>query len=348
MGKLIDMVEGEMSNKAFPVLFFDKFITNKVTPKEYTSEFYFPLSVYNPKYVKEDERMEDFSHVFHSNEKFFIITDKSSLINKWYKSTKDTILLHGIGIDEDENLAEISLDKNLFIGENSGGGARNLLESILITCFTEYAPWELVVDYYSYKEDWVWLYNNFPHVENVTISTTRREILENLQNLREEMKKRNKLFVSTGVQSYDEFRNKFTYCKNNKIANSASLPRKLIVIDSVEELLCDINDTELLGTLANLLNEGPNYGYHFILFDGMITYEHAKFIKAHCDLIAVKGCYTRVSYAFLDNDLGDSIYGNKTKVVMKDKVYTVPFISDDCSKVHATLLNYLMCALRNK
>lgn len=61
-----------------------------------------------------------------------------------------------------------------------------------------------------------------------------------------------------------------------------------------------------------------------------IQYCNSEFIKDHCAIIGLKGTSPWKSKEYLDNDLATSIFGDKTKIAIKDKdkckLYQVPYI----------------------
>ena len=142
------------------------------------------------------------------------------------------------------------------------------------------------------------------------------------------------------------------------------MPAKIIVIDHIENLfrleqyaktrgkngdeIAKLNGTadkildtmtndeikkykdSILSALAKLMSAGAKYGYHFILTSDDIQYCNSEFIKDHCEIIGLKGTSPWKSKEYLDNDLATSIFGDKTKIAIKDKakckLYQVPYI----------------------
>ena len=284
----------------------------------------------------------------------------------WFKTAVNGIDLDGIGIDAGGTLAKLTLDGNLFVGCSSGGSAHAALFTMLIGLFHEYSPYELKYRELHCNE-WSFLPSlvDFPHCESETRVDNPIIFLNVLKEIQREMKERRNRFSDVDAKDFNEYRRK---CNGVSIGSSATmpttLPTKIIVIDHIENLfrleqyaktrgkngdeIAKLNGTademfdvmtndeikkykdSILSALAKLMSAGAKYGYHFILTSDDIQYCDSEFIKDHCEIIGLKGTSPWKSKEYLDNDLATSIFGDKTKIAIKDKakckLYQVPYI----------------------
>lgn len=284
----------------------------------------------------------------------------------WFKTAVNGIDLDGIGIDAGGTLAKLTLDGNLFVGCSSGGSAHAALFTMLIGLFHEYSPYELKYRELHCNE-WSFLPSlvDFPHCESETRVDNPIIFLNVLKEIQREMKERRNRFSDVDAKDFNEYRRK---CNGVSIGSSATMPTtmptKIIVIDHIENLfrleqyaktrgkngdeIAKLNGTademfdvmtndeikkykdSILSALAKLMSAGAKYGYHFILTSDDIQYCDSEFIKDHCEIIGLKGTSPWKSKEYLDNDLATSIFGDKTKIAIKDKdkckLYQVPYI----------------------
>lgn len=278
----------------------------------------------------------------------------------WFKTAVNGIDLDGIGIDAGGTLAKLTLDGNLFVGCSSGGNAYAALFTMIIGLFHEYSPYEL-----KYRElhcnEWSFLPSlvDFPHCESETRVDNPIIFLNVLKEIKREMEERQNRFFDVDAKDFNEYRRK---CNGVNTESSATMPAKIIVIDHIENLfrleqyaktrgkngdeIAKLNGTadkildtmtndeikkykdSILSALAKLMSAGAKYGYHFILTSDDIQYCNSEFIKDHCEIIGLKGTSPWKSKEYLDNDLATSIFGDKTKIAIKDKckLYQVPYI----------------------
>lgn len=278
----------------------------------------------------------------------------------WFKTAVNGIDLDGIGIDAGGTLAKLTLDGNLFVGCSSGGNAYAALFTMIIGLFHEYSPYEL-----KYRElhcnEWSFLPSlvDFPHCESETRVDNPIIFLNVLKEIKREMEERQNRFFDVDAKDFNEYRRK---CNGVNTGSSATMPAKIIVIDHIENLfrleqyaktrgkngdeIAKLNGTadkildtmtndeikkykdSILSALAKLMSAGAKYGYHFILTSDDIQYCNSEFIKDHCEIIGLKGTSPWKSKEYLDNDLATSIFGDKTKIAIKDKckLYQVPYI----------------------
>lgn len=284
----------------------------------------------------------------------------------WFKTAVNGIDLDGIGIDAGGTLAKLTLDGNLFVGCSSGGSAHAALFTMLIGLFHEYSPYELKYRELHCNE-WSFLPSlvDFPHCESETRVDNPIIFLNVLKEIQREMKERRNRFSDVDAKDFNEYRRK---CNGVSIGSSATMPTtmptKIIVIDHIENLfrleqyaktrgkngdeIAKLNGTadkildtmtndeikkykdSILSALAKLMSAGAKYGYHFILTSDDIQYCNSEFIKDHCEIIGLRGTSPWKSKEYLDNDLATSIFGDKTKIAIKDKdkckLYQVPYI----------------------
>lgn len=284
----------------------------------------------------------------------------------WFKTAVNGIDLDGIGINAGGTLAKLTLDGNLFVGCSSGGSAHAALFTMLIGLFHEYSPYELKYRELHCNE-WSFLPSlvDFPHCESETRVDNPIIFLNVLKEIQREMKERRNRFSDVDAKDFNEYRRK---CNGVSIGSSATMPTtmptKIIVIDHIENLfrleqyaktrgkngdeIAKLNGTademfdvmtndeikkykdSILSALAKLMSAGAKYGYHFILTSDDIQYCDSEFIKDHCEIIGLKGTSPWKSKEYLDNDLATSIFGDKTKIAIKDKakckLYQVPYI----------------------
>ena len=280
----------------------------------------------------------------------------------WFKTAANEIDLDIIGIDDEDALAKLTLDENLFIGCSSGGNAYTALFTMIIGLFHEYSPYEL-----KYRElhcnDWSFLPSvvDLPHCESETRVDNPIIFLNVLKEIKREMEERQNRFFDVNAKDFNEYRRK---CNGVSTGSSVTMPAKIVVIDHIENLfrleqyaktrgkdgdeIAKLNGTadkildtmtndeikkykdSILSALAKLMSAGAKYGYHFILTSDDIQYCNSEFIKDHCEIIGLRGTSPWKSKEYLDNDLATSIFGDKTKIAIKDKdkykLYQVPYI----------------------
>ena len=269
----------------------------------------------------------------------------------WFKTAVNGIDLDGIGIDAGGTLAKLTLDGNLFVGCSSGGNAYAALFTMIIGLFHEYSPYEL-----KYRElhcnEWSFLpfLVDFSHCESETRVDNPIIFLNVLKEIKREMEERQNRFFDVDAKDFNEYRRK---CNGVNTGSSATMPAKIIVIDHIENLfrleqyaktrgkngdeIAKLNGTadkildtmtndeikkykdSILSALAKLMSAGAKYGYHFILTSDDIQYCNSEFIKDHCEIIGLRGTSPWKSKEYLDNDLATSIFGDKTKIAIKDK-----------------------------
>lgn len=237
---------------------------------------------------------------------------------------------------------------------------------MLIGLFHEYSPYELKYRELHCNE-WSFLPSlvDFPHCESETRVDNPIIFLNVLKEIQREMKERRNRFSDVDAKDFNEYRRK---CNGVSIGSSATMPTtmptKIIVIYHIENLfrleqyaktrgkngdeIAKLNGTademfdvmtndeikkykdSILSALAKLMSAGAKYGYHFILTSDDIQYCNSEFIKDHCEIIGLKGTSPWKSKEYLDNDLATSIFGDKTKIAIKDKakckLYQVPYI----------------------
>lgn len=284
----------------------------------------------------------------------------------WFKTAVNGIDLDGIGIDAGGTLAKLTLDGNLFVGCSSGGNAYAALFTMIIGLFHEYSPYELKYRELHCNE-WSFLPSlvDFPHCESETRVDNPIIFLNVLKEIKREMEERQNKFSDVDAKDFNEYRRK---CNGVNTGSSATMPTtmptKIIVIDHIENLfrleqyaktrgkdgdeIAKLNGTadeildtmtndeikkykaSILSALAKLMSAGAKYGYHFILTSDDIQYCNSEFIKDHCEIIGLKGTSPWKSKEYLDNNLATSIFGDKTKIAIKDKdkckLYQVPYI----------------------
>lgn len=152
----------------------------------------------------------------------------------WFKTAANGIDLDGIGIDDEDALAKLTLDGNLFVGCSSGGNAYTALFTMIIGLFHEYSPYEL-----KYRElhcnEWSFLPSlvDFPHCESETRVDNPIIFLNVLKEIQREMKERRNRFSDVDAKDFNEYRRK---CNGASAENSATMPAKIIVIDHIENL----------------------------------------------------------------------------------------------------------------
>lgn len=318
-----------MKGDANLVLFFNEFYRKFIEPQANNLNY---ISAYNTKY--------------------------------WFKTTENGIDLDTIGINAKGTLAKLTLNKNLFIGCSSGENAYAALFTMIIGLFHEYSPYELKYEELHCNE-WSFLPSllDFPHCESEIRVDNPIIFLNVLKEIQKEMKERQNKFSDVDAKDFNEYRRK---CNGVGIESSATIPAKIIVIDHIENLfrleqyartrgedgdeiaklngtasaILDVMSTTeiksckdtILTALANLMEVGSTYGYHFILTSDDIQYCDSKFIKNHCEMIGLKGTSPWKSKEYLGNDLAKSIFGDKTKIVIMNEnnctIYQVPYIPE--------------------
>ena len=145
------------------------------------------------------------------------------------------------------------------IGGATGTGKTILLHNVICNGARLYPPDELVFFLLDYKEGTEFkVYDKLPHVQVLSIESSRQFGLSALQYLQEEIKRRGKLFKSeVAVSNIAQYRSK----------TGESLPRILVIIDEFQYLLKghDKLRTQAAGMLDDISRRGRSFGVHVIL-----------------------------------------------------------------------------------
>jgi len=149
---------------------------------------------------------------------------------------------------------------NLIVGV-PGSGKSALLETLIFNGAYMYSPNNLVFQFLDFKDGvtaQVFVDNKIPHMKVVSARNNFEDGLVILQNILDEVKRRNDLFKSRGesITSIVQY--------NQGIPTDEILPRIVIVIDECQEIIEGDNDN-CRKFIDTILRKGRSVGIHTVL-----------------------------------------------------------------------------------
>ena len=142
------------------------------------------------------------------------------------------------------------------LAATTGAGKSNFYHALILGLARRYSPKELRMYLIDGKNGVEFeAYKSFPHVEVVSLKSSSElsgSILEELVN---ETKRRNKLFVDSGVNSFDDYRKD----------PSHEMPRVLLLIDEYQVLFEGDDAMKASQNLYSLTSQARSAGIHLLL-----------------------------------------------------------------------------------
>lgn len=207
---------------------------------------------------------EDIKHII--NQEFDPIKYKgtpSSIKDlPWGEQTDENILIQ-LNSSSLSNIVNIFLNDNkedLWIFTNDEDESNNLYVQIINDLVQRYSPNELQLSIYGGKNDLTESLLQLSHIKTIVESNNGVFLLGLIEDIENEIDKRNKCFAETGIQNvtYQEFR------KNT----NKSMPRIVVFINNLHVALKNSTDqfsNFLIDKFGKLINSCNQYGIHLIV-----------------------------------------------------------------------------------
>lgn len=171
-----------------------------------------------------------------------------------------------------------------FISGGVGSGKTTLLHMLITSAIMHYKPSDLELWLVDYKEAEFAFYtrNCPPHVRYVVADNSSEISYSIIDEIKEEIDRRAKLFISVQVKDFVEYRES-NYGKNNP------LPRLLIIIDEFHRMAQAAQDeTEYKTVMENIFAEARSHGVVLLLCDQQISNGLSGLSTKSKDLICVR------------------------------------------------------------
>ena len=204
-----------------------------------------------------------------------------------YRSSREGLTIP-FAVDADGEIVDLKIGYDLsahgFICGGTGSGKTTLLHMIITSAVMHYHPSELELWLVDYKiaEFSFYMRNCPPHVRYVVADTSSEISYSILDEIEEEIRRRNRAFVSAGVKDYAEYR-ECPYSKSN------SMPRLLILVDEFHRMAqAAQEETEYKVALENIFSEARSAGIVLLLSDQQISNGLSGLSQKSRDLISVR------------------------------------------------------------
>ncbi len=183
-----------------------------------------------------------------------------------YRSSREGLTIP-FAVDADGEIVDLKIGYDLsahgFICGGTGSGKSTLLHMIITSAVMHYHPSELELWLVDYKiaEFSFYMRNCPPHVRYIVADTSSEISYSILDEIKEEIRRRNRAFVSAGVKDYAEYR-ECPYSKSN------SMPRLLILVDEFHRMARAVQEKmEYKVVLKNILLEACHVGISLLFCD---------------------------------------------------------------------------------
>jgi len=179
-------------------------------------------------------------------------------------------------------LGATNSEHHVLLAGKTGSGKSNLLHVLIHTLCEKYPPDELDLYLLDYKESTefnIYAASPLPHARLVATESDSEYGVTVLQHLVGELEKRGRIFKSTDVRDFAEYRK----------VSGAHLPRVLLVIDEFQVLFSESRQVAETAEqlLSQLLKQGRSFGIHILLATQTLKGINAQSIGS---LITQLGC----------------------------------------------------------
>lgn len=271
----------------------------------------------------------------------------------WFNTTMKGINVR-LGYDRGDSGKPSAIDLSdnvvhMMLGGATGVGKSVALNTAICNILLEYPPWEVDVYLGDFKKVEGARYANripTPHMKIVAATGSTEFILSMYNELIREMNDRQSLFVKTGVQKVEDFRNKF----------GLVMPRVILIVDEFTQQYENIKASEALGNdsagedkkevdaaLSAIARLGRSMGIHMLLSSQQLDSLDSGVANQFAAGVTLKAS-PAVSTSLIGNDAGASICGkgkgyynmNKSaKNVMDNVLVRIPYLKSEQSDEEA-------------
>ena len=178
-------------------------------------------------------------------------------------------------VDSHGQLVELKIGYDLsaygFINGGVGSGKTTLLHTIITSAIMHYSPRELELWLVDYKIAEFAFYTNHcpPHIKYIVADKSNELTYSVIENIEEEIDRRERLFVKSQVKDYEHYRE-----KQLTQPSLQDLPKVLIIVDEFHRMSQAAQaDTLYKEKLENIFKEARSHGIILLLcdqsFDGL-------------------------------------------------------------------------------
>ncbi|MGL5718829.1 MAG: FtsK/SpoIIIE domain-containing protein [Paraclostridium sp.] len=201
-------------------------------------------------------------------EPLYDISRKNNIVRyKYIEGEKEGIKI-AIGEDlEGNNIVIDILDGNMLVGGMTGGGKSNLFNVIITNIIRTYTKNEVCIFGSDLASSDVYFFNRYDNF--ISISTTHREFLRQIDQLKRKIEERKKILNEANC------RNVMNYNKKNYVKMS-------YIIFIVDELVQLTVNKECKEALHELMSNSRKYGVYWILGGQDATKETVGRCKMNC------------------------------------------------------------------
>lgn len=236
-----------------------------------------------------------------------IISNENQTSELWFNTTKNGINLRPGLRDGDWSRPDSILlgddSVHALLGGRTGSGKSVLLNSIIFSIMSEYAPWEVDLFLVDFKKVEFKRYLSqyaVPHIKAVASTSEVRYVISLLRYLLRCMKARQNFFANVGFQKLEEVRDEFEIV----------LPRVLIIVDEFQQLFLESTPKqqgviqEILTSIAKL---GRATGFHLLFASQEMTGTLSSSVFANFKARFALQCERDVSNVILGNPSASDI-----------------------------------------
>ena len=214
-----------------------------------------------------------------------------SMSDLWTNFTEGETVLEGLDVPigwtptgdvTSMRLGTTNSEHHVLLAGKTGSGKSNLLHVLIHTLCEKYPPDEIDLYLLDYKESTefnIYAAPPLPHARLVATESDSEYGVTVLRHLAGELEKRGRIFKSTGVRDFSEYRK----------VSGAHLPRVLLVIDEFQVLFSEGRQVAEAAEqlLSQLLKQGRSFGIHILLATQTLKGINAQSIGS---LITQLGC----------------------------------------------------------
>lgn len=260
----------------------------------------------------------------------------------WFNtSIQDVFLRFGYENGDSRFMSYYSLgDANVsaIMGGATGQGKSVTLNNMIFNAALEYPPWELdlvmsdakVVEFKKYAQ-----FTPLPHISAIAATSDTDYLISIYEQFYNEMLLWNKgVFTKLGVSNIKEFRKK----------TGLTVPRHILVADEFQTMFINAGrkKDDLVKIVDKIARLGRSAGFHLFFASQELGDAIPKETLGNIKVRSCLGAQPEISEKILGNDQARMYYGQKGYLVVNDdptkkgeeskmnnKVFRVPFISDD-------------------
>ena len=185
------------------------------------------------------------------------------------KNTAQNELTCVLGLTPDGNPLSINIEKvgHILIGGQQSCGKTSALNTILLSLVCQYYPYEVKLALFDLKGTAFATYEDIAkpflvsYADDFCCAKTETEASQLLSGIENDFSTRKSLFSKAAVSSHKEYNSKYLAGDLNPADGHLFLPRLIIAIDELTDI---VNVHNAQSILSDLLSEGAKYGIHVI------------------------------------------------------------------------------------